>query len=298
MGRYSLPVSLFILLSFCTLISKGERILVLSPLGTRSHIYGFMPIVEALAERGHQLTVVTAHKPVVTASQINIRAIVLSELVEQVEIDGWYDFKRHDSFTTFLGAMLHFRSTESIAYHVLMNNTEFKEIFASKNVDLVIVDAILQDFCLPLVDHLQVPYIYYSPSTGASFTLSAMGVAQEYANVPTMFGIYNDKMTFFQRMENMLASEIILQVRKIILLRMLDQVIRKDLPNARPIEHIERDAKLCLANIHPATAWVRSLPPNVVALAPTHVRPPEKLPDVIQMHFLANVIAHKIIGII
>ena len=254
---------------------------MLSPLGTRSHIIGFMPIVEALAERGHQLTVVTAHQPKKDSSQQNIRTVVLSDLVEQVEIDGWYDFKRQDSFTTFLGAMLHFRSTESIAYHSLMNNTEFKKIFSSKSVDLIIVDAILQDFCLPLVDHLQVPFVYYSPSTGASFTLTAMGVAQEYANVPSMFGVYNDQMTFFQRMENLLASEIILQVRKIILLRMLDQVIRKDFPNARPIEHIERDAKLCLANIHPATAWVRSLPPNVIAVGAMHVRPPKPLPDVI-----------------
>lgn len=279
--RRSVSLILF-LFSFCT-FGRGERILMLSPLGTRSHIYGFMPIVEALAERGHQLTVVTAHKPIVTDNSANIGTIVLSDLVEQVEIDGWYDFKRHDSFTTFLGAMLHFRSTESLAYHVLMNNTQFKEIFASKSVDLIIVDAILQDFCLPLVDHLQVPFVYYSPSTGASFTLSAMGVAQEYANVPTMFGVYNDKMTFFQRMENMLASEIILQLRKIILLRMLDQVIRKDFPDARSIEQIERDAKLCLTNIHPVTAWVRSLPPNVIAVGAMHVRPPKPLPDVIQL---------------
>lgn len=64
---------------------------------------------------------------------------------------------------------------------------------------------------------------------------------------------------------------------------MLDQVIRKDFPDARSIEQIERDAKLCLTNIHPVTAWVRSLPPNVIAVGAMHVRPPKPLPDVIQL---------------
>lgn len=277
MGSFVLQMTI-IFLSCCALIGKGERILMLSPLGTRSHIYGFMPIVEALAERGHQVTVVTAHTP--KTNSLNIRTIVISELTESVEIDGWYDFKKHNSFTTFLGAMLHFRSTESTAYHTLMANRDFKQIVSSQSVDLVIVDAILQDFCLPIVDSLGVPFIYYSPSTGASFTFAALGVSQEYASVPTMFAVYDDRMNFFQRMENMLASEIILQVRRIILLRMLDQVISKDFPNARPIEVIERDAVLCLVNIHPATAWVRSLPPNVIPIGATHVRPTKSLPDV------------------
>jgi glucuronosyltransferase len=36
----------------------AARILVLSPLGPRSHINSFMPMVETLAGNGHQLTVV------------------------------------------------------------------------------------------------------------------------------------------------------------------------------------------------------------------------------------------------
>ena len=58
-----------------------------------------MPIMEVLAERGHQVTVVTAHEPKTETPAI--QKIVISEIVEHLEA-GWQSFEREGPITAFL----------------------------------------------------------------------------------------------------------------------------------------------------------------------------------------------------
>ncbi len=143
-------------------VTLTAKILVLSPLGPRSHINSFMPLVETLAEKGHNLTVVTAHAPKVEAR--NIRKIVLDELVDIVE-EEWYDFKDHGIVSTTIDAFKALYSTWVAAYDKFMTNKEVQEIQRNKIYDIVIVDGICNDFVLPLVDHLGIPFIFFDPGT-------------------------------------------------------------------------------------------------------------------------------------
>ena len=265
------------LLAQCIVLTKSARILMLSPMGTRSHMYSFMPIMETLAERGHQVTVVTAHPP--KTNLPNIRKIFITELVQHLEGD-WQSFERKGLMavvTTFITEM---RILQKVGYEILMKNTEIQEILRTKEVDLVVVDAIMNEFTLPLIDHLGVPFIFHSASTGPPWTLAAFDVAQDYASVPSMASDYKSRMTFMERFLNLVMTEIFLSIRKIFSLRMLDSIARKDFPNSRPIEEIERNAELCLASSHPATAWPRSLPPTFVPIGAFHVGLPKPLPKV------------------
>ena len=79
----------------------------------------------------------------------------------------------------------------------------------------------------------------------------------------------------------MVFDEIFLFVRKRIVLRRLDDLVRPDFPNARPIEKIERSAQLCLASYHSATAWPRTLPPTFIPIGALHVRHAKPLPNVL-----------------
>ena len=59
-----------------------------------------------------------------------------------------------------------------------MANEEFRQLITDTTVDLVIVDAIFNDFTLPIIDHLKVPFIFYSPGSGPLWTLAAMKADQ------------------------------------------------------------------------------------------------------------------------
>jgi len=257
--------------------SQCARILMLSPMGTRSHIYSFMPIMEVLAERGHQVTVVTAHEPKTETPAI--RKIVISEIVEHLEA-GWQSFEREGPITAFLHFFEESSTLATIGYQYLMRNKEIQNIINNKDVDLVIVDAIMNEFTFPLIDHLGVPFIFHSASTGPPWSLAAFDVPSAYATVPSLASEFKSDMTFLERMLNMVFDEIFLIVRKRIVLRRLDDLVRPDFPNARPIEKIERSAQLCLASYHSATAWPRTLPPTFIPIGALHVRPAKPLPNV------------------
>lgn len=259
------------------LLGHCARILMLSPMGTRSHMYSFMPIMEVLAKRGHHITVVTPHEP--KTETPNIQKIVLSEIVEHLE-GGWQTFERENTLSALLNFQEETRILQTIGYQILMKNKEIQEILKTKDVDLVIVDAIMNEFTFPLIEHLGVPFIFHSAATGPPWSLAAFNVPREYASVPTLASGFKSDMSLVERMLNMIIDELFLSLRQQITLPMLDDLVRSDFPNAMPIAEIERKAQLCLASYHLATAWPRPLPPTFIPIGALHVRPAKALPKV------------------
>lgn len=273
------PIPLFLVVQWLVL-SDSAKILMLSPMGTRSHMYSFMPIMEALAERGHDITVVTAHEP--KTQTPNIRKIVMHEMVEHLEGD-WQGFGRPTLAVAIKDFMKEVNTLQRIGYSIFMKHSAIKKIMETKNVDLVVVDAIMNEFTFPFIDSLNVPFIFHSASTGPPWSLAAFDVPQEYARIPSIASEFKTQMTFTERLINSLMIEVLLYARKVVSLRMLDDLSRTDFPNARPIEVIERSAQLCLASSHSTTAWARPLPPTFIPIGALHVRPPLPLPEVTLM---------------
>lgn len=269
----------YVLLNHWFVFGQTERILVLAPVCSKSHKISFMPIVEALAEKGHQVTVVTPFSP--ENQKPNVKEIVLQKNA-LMEIDtDWFEIQKQNILKVLTWTITVFRTTMKDGYDILMSNEEFQEVLRSRDVDLVIVDAILNDFVLPIIDHINVPFIFYCPASGVPWVMDMLNVPQEYASVPVGMGDYGSQMTFMQRMENFLSTELFFLVRKAFWLNMLKDVTNKDFPNSRSISEIERDSQLCIINSHPATAWARPLPQNVIPIPALHTRPPKPLPQVL-----------------
>jgi glucuronosyltransferase len=135
------------------------------------------------------------------------------------------------------------------------------------------VDAIVNEFSLPLVDHLGILFIFFDPGPGMFWSLAAKGVSHDYASIPPLLGSYSSQMTFYERMTNFPVTDGFLVLQKFYLLAALDQLAKKDFPAARPISEMERNAELNFANIHPASSWTRLLPPTLIPVPAMHVRP-------------------------
>lgn len=275
-----------LLLAYQLAMSLTARILVLSPLGPRSHLNSMMPMVETLAQKGHHLTVVTPHS--VKTQAPNIRKIVVKELLEFVDVE-WYDFKRFNILDNTMGIFHFFLTTMTSAYESFMANKEIQEIKHNKDYDIVIMDAIVNDFAYPLVDHLGKPFIFFDPGPGTPWNWAAKGASHEYASIPPLIGTFSSPMTFTQRMTNAVFTEALLVVRKFYLLSTLDNLAKKDFPLARPIAEIEKRSEICFINLHPASSWPRSLPPTFVPVPAMHVRPIEPLPEVRLKYYAINI---------
>lgn len=68
----------------------AAKIAVLYPGGSKSHLIAAMPIVEELAQRGHDVTVVSPFKMSTENSMRQIHLAELEKLIESVPID-WFE---------------------------------------------------------------------------------------------------------------------------------------------------------------------------------------------------------------
>ena len=257
----------------------GERILFLGVIGSKSHKIGYMPIAEALADKGHQVTVINCF-PGVQSSE-NVREIFVKDISSELDID-WFQMAKESSFYKIKWIITMLHTSVYRGYQLLMENETFKKILRERDVDLVVIDFMANDFALPIIDSLKVPFVFYTPNSATSSLYDVMGIPKEYASVPSVFlpASFSSNMTFFQRLVNMASSELFALMGRLLVDRTVDEYVKNDFPNARPVAEIKLDVSLCLMNHHVTTAYPRPLPPNVIATGPLHVRPAKPLPEV------------------
>jgi len=257
---------------------EAAKIGVMYTGGSKSHLLAVMPIVEELAERGHDITIVSPHK--VSTDDSAIRLIHLADLEARIKAFSPDMFGMSKQGPTQIFTM--FGSMKSLildGHELLMANSEFQTFIQAGDIDLFIVDA-LSDFTLISLDRFKVPIVLHSSCTGLATTLKPMGVSMDYASIPTALTEFDDQMSFGQRLMNTIQSEVLTLFMDSFLLRSVENRIRIDYPDSRSISEIKKDISLLIINSHPVTDWPRSLPPSVVALGALHTRPAKTLPEV------------------
>lgn len=96
----AIPV-LLVLMSTLFTYGFSARVLVMFIAPMKSHKFALMPILEELAQRGHQITVVSPYKSPKEVQ--NIHDIVLNEideLAEEVNVD-WFAMPKAGPFQSF-----------------------------------------------------------------------------------------------------------------------------------------------------------------------------------------------------
>ncbi len=275
-----MKLQFFVLAILSAVVS--ERIVVLYSMGSQSHFYAVRPIIEELAHRGHQVTVFTPFKGITRKVQ-NINEIVLPVVEQKLQATfSNVDFFNMDKQTgkQFLDMMFETINLIVTACEELITHPEFRKIVQERNVDLFIVDALGNEFNFPIIEQLGVPFVIHSSSAAMTTTLDAMGAPIDYASVPTIMSEFDDRMTFFQRIANIMSVEILTPVRNHLIFRKLDAVLQREYPGVKPILEVEGEASIYITNTHPATNWPRSLPPTILSIGALHAQPAKSLPMV------------------
>ena len=165
-------------------------------------------------------------------------------------------------------------------YESLATNQEFQSLIQEAKIDLFIVNSYYNEFSLVYPDQLKVPFVLHGAGSGHAVSLKPMGAAMDYASVPTPLTEFNDQMGFMERLTNALQSEIAMLFNNWFVLKPVEERIRRDMPDIKPLSDLMRQASLLMMNSHPATDWPRSLPPSVIPIGALHTRPAKPLPEV------------------
>lgn len=267
----------------CVMVSitnvNSANILFLLPIATKSHKNCFDPLIEALAERDHNITVVAPLK--FKTPLPNVREIVpvpFSEINPYVTSGDPFERRKEGKIGFFLNWDSSF--LEGIC-DKLYRNEEILEMLKTDSYNVIIVNTFMNGCSVGMVHALQAPHIYLITMPGMNAMVQKTGLYFPPSFVPNSFAPFSDRMSFKERVLNFIAEYFMIINAKLswnhYLSKMYQDHLGEDFPT---INEIDKNVSLILMNSHFSMTYPRPLLPDVVEVGGMHTRPGLPLPKV------------------
>ncbi|XP_060653812.1 UDP-glucosyltransferase 2-like [Drosophila nasuta] len=264
--------------------SMAGNILALMGMTSHSHHIWNSVLLYELAERGHNLTILSVNLP-----RANDK---VPANVTYIYLERAYDFYTDDNDKIDINSFIGIGSYETIPilYKFGIKTAEF--ITLSKGLQQLLDYPDDFKFDVIINDYTMGPYLLgfvhkfnYPPVIGITafhnkpLVLDFMSNSYFPALIPYYSTLYTPKMNFFQRFDNTLIFALDTIYRRLYYNPKLDQIMRPffgaDMP---PLSELAKLTKISLINTHPATDYVESLPPNIIEIGGMQGRPGKPLP--------------------
>ena len=178
------PLTLFFLLQYSEHV-RSERIVALLFFCSKSMKNAFDPLLNDLASRGHQITVVSPHKP--SSAHPNIRNIVGPD--NKAALDTFENFYEARSRGVIIHPMLLFPFTEIVC----RSHYDLPEVKALRNetFDLVMTNGLLNECVFGLIHHFNTTFMGLSTIAAPHWVAKAIGKARKQKRtLPNSFKLY------------------------------------------------------------------------------------------------------------
>lgn len=279
--RYRLLVVLLSMTVSCTF---GLNILVMFPFPGKSHFNSYVGLFKALANKGHNLTVIS-HFPlrnkIPNYRDIEIGGIESffdTKLYKMVNISNFDANSRLPKYSIFLLIAEAGKITCEVAYKSRAVQSFLKE---ENHFDLAITEYFNTDCFLTLIKQFNLPVIRVSSCTLMPWSSERYGNPNNPTYIPNNFLQYSDKMSFFERLENTMLTvfqsfyfnSVALSSDRSVSMEYFGDV------GASLNSDVLNDSLLLTAS-HYSLNLPRPLVPTVVEVGGLHIGNPEILPKV------------------
>ncbi|KAJ9601565.1 hypothetical protein L9F63_000308, partial [Diploptera punctata] len=270
--------------------SQEAKILAVFPVPSTSHTYVDFAVVKELANRGHDVTVVSAFpekNPLPNYRDIAIKKYSFEEIVNMTQNNDdnsqkFDPFEMKASSYFFKIMMLQFFGSKMC--NVMLQEEPIQNLMKSKeHFDLIFLESFFTDCFLGFAHVFKAPVVQISTYAGNEELGDLVGNPCPYAYVPNPFQDYNHKMNFEERLFNTFGYLFQKLTRKYFVYQQ-NSIMREHFhdPNMPSIEELEKSTALVLVNHHFSISSPRPLVPNFVEVGGMHVKPPKKLPADLQ----------------
>ncbi|XP_054277791.1 UDP-glucosyltransferase 2-like isoform X2 [Macrosteles quadrilineatus] len=272
-----MEMHLLLWISWTLLISVDcAKILCLFPYNARSHFIVMEPLLHALHQRGHNLTVVSSfpqQKRLENFRDVDL-SVDLPSAVSSYTLDSIREFMPNRFVTPIFIAKIHMDVCEKVLKDERILN------LLNEPFDLVIGEIFGADCFSYIAYKLGVPQIAWVTSASLPWSSDRVGLPDNPSYIPNYFVDYPAEMNFWQRLYNsitlMWSKTVYHFYSDIPSHRLAEKVFNCSLP---PMDEINRQTALILLNSHYTLAQSRPFPPNVVEVGGIHVREPKALPE-------------------
>ncbi|XP_076655536.1 UDP-glucosyltransferase 2-like isoform X3 [Halictus rubicundus] len=281
-SRWLLLCSLVLLACCSANVDEPERKLkILGVFGHpgRSHFIVFKSLLEELARRGHELTVISyfprtekakAEEPLSNYKDISLVTEELNMFVNIVDLH----VISHSHYRLILD-MLWMSQLVQLACDAGLKNPRVKEfVAAGEKFDLVITESFNTRCFFALFHQQEVPVIEISTLQLLPWVYADLGLSSEASYKPSIGSRSPRPMNFWQRMWNVFADVFMTVVVKTVFYRIDQNLIEKYYSGGVPkLKEMSSNTSLMLVNTHFSLHGPQPYPPNVVEVGGLHISP-------------------------
>lgn len=259
--------------------AKSYKILGIFPHPGISHFAVFKPVLEALSERGHQITVVS-HFPSATArtgyTDINLQGTCknVSEIVLLNNVKG-------SRLEKYLGIAFVRPFATWCCEGGLASPQIQKLVRSEEKFDIILVEFFNTHCFAGLIKKFNAPFVGLSSHVLMPWVNDWMGNPDNPSYIPIIHMDYSDQLTFLERLENSIVSIFSKAYYNVLMTGEAIEISRRHLGQAlRVPDNIMYNASLVLVNSHYSLNRPRPLVPNVVEVGGVHIVKRGQLPAV------------------
>ena len=267
--------SIFVLLQIFFTVKNvnTDKVLVLCPMSSQSHRNVFQGIYSGLAEKGHQITVVTSGKP--SHPMKNVEEILVFE-----EFDYFPTLSTLELRKGGVWAMLQQDPSHHFKYCERFYESEQVKELLAQNFDIILYDLIANQCVYGLMEKLGSTMIAVSTMAAPNPFTAPFGLRLPVSFVPDFLLPYPDEMSFLQRTLKFLMRFVKDGMFGIYDAK-IEAIYRKHLGEDRAsVPVIQANASLLLVNSHLSFGSPRPTLPDIVEFGGAHCRPGKPLPNV------------------
>ncbi|XP_061380260.1 UDP-glucosyltransferase 2-like isoform X2 [Danaus plexippus] len=272
---------------------EGGRILGLFPHTGKSHQMVFEPLLKKLAERGHQVTVVSffpLKKPIANYTDVSLEGIATLG-VETINL-GWYEefsiWTKLPKIGRVIKQLSEFQPLAGMALDVCSKAVDWVPLKEAlqKKYDLVLVENFNSDCMMGLLHiyDIKAPVIALLSSAMMPWSSDRIGVTDNPSYVPIISSTFTPTMNLMDRIENtFLNAYHKIWFRYAIQLKeqaLIEKYFRTKIPD---LDILSRNITLMFLNTFHALNGVKPLVPGIVEVGGMHLDPTRKnIPEYIE----------------
>ncbi|CAL8089902.1 unnamed protein product [Orchesella dallaii] len=272
-------VALLVSSSLLLDVANGKKILVVTFFSSKSHKLTYMPLIEELGKRGHDVTVLTPIKP--TKQMKNVKEILTvdfeeieKKFVEEKKFNPFENKEKNKNVNPFL--MLDF-------FQDLCRDTYdlpiIKEIMKG-SFDLIFVQPMFNDCAFGLVHKMKAPLVLFSPVSVGGFLAEKVGAHFPPSFNPHLFLSFQPEMNFYERFVNFGFTVLFEGILRFYYEPGMEALYREKLgDNSIPsVREILANTSLILSNGHFTLHRPKPYMPDIVDVGGLHSRPAKPIP--------------------
>ena len=272
---------------------SGAKILFYFGFSTYSHRIAVWPLVEALVDRGHNVTFFSSSPN--KNPNPNVQEFIPKSLNSFYGGAGvmnvnFLEIRLKNKLESSWNTVPDFAASLCEA---ILGSQDTKEWLETSDFDLIFIDQLFNDCAYAFVHKFKAKFIIYGTNSLMMWSYDPYGIVPETSWIPDAVHHYNPDMNLWERIRTTLEALKWHFKRQWYYFPKLEKIIRTELnlTDLPPLWQIDQNISLFFANTHYSDEYARALPPFVIPLGGLHLQASarsklQSIPPVITQHYV------------